>query len=956
MSSYGKSSANVNKTIILDTTSGTDEAFSACTGVYTNQISSCSGDTITFNSNISGVTIDAQTFLSGGTNILDIVNASDTFVSGGTYSGNTITLNRNDGNEVLITGITTDNFYVTGGTLSDKTLVLDRNDTLSAVTINLSGLTTNAGNGLTLDGDTIKLGGTLDSTTTINGGGNNLYIGGIATDYLDNFFLTASGNTTVSSLSSDYLERAYVQTVGGGVTAPAVRVEANNFSNGENGKIYINESLVRIEQGSSAGGYTKLEITSGSTIFTDNTPSQAGIEYAADYSAGYTDNSLITNRDLNNAISTVTGDTYVSGFTYDNNNNFTISLNDGTDLTANISQVSGLTVNGNVLVNGNVDIIGSVTTINSEQVLIKDNIITLNSNVTGTTMPVLNSGFEVLRGSGTTKQFLWNESTDEWTLDDNTRISGDTYITGSIYSGTTDLLDIFLTTLTDGNGTTANGNAVDLGGTLNAGSTILEGAGSLGSSLSIGNTEGLSSVLINAQVLNGNFLTTYGGGGVGTSIGSNPGGVTINNNLNSGVGITTSFALAGSSLTSQVVDTTNTVTTFFRLNGTTINSTTTNTATGNYGVSDVQDSRVAIGLYNGSGIITVLDFDNLVTGKTLFTDNRVTTTGIEYAADYSTGYTPLSLITYQDLTGTTLSDGNGITIGTGNTIDLGGLLSEPFTVLSGGTTAILDLGGNTAGANLAQGRINATSFQVNNLTAYDGSGVGTAVNSNPGSFSITNNLLNNVGTATFGGIITLNSVDSVANRTSQLAIEEDFVQLNTTNTSTGEVVVWEQTYNSFDLYAVNSGATELFRLKFDRANSKALFIDSRPTTSGIEYVADYSSGYTPDSLIVKRDLDNRTNRLSESGITGVTVVDTISSGITEGATWHYTINDGSNLRAGTVVAGWLGSNVVYTETSTTDIGDTSAVTLDVNESGGNIRLVATPSSGTWEIKVNRFLI
>ena len=64
---------------------------------------------------------------------------------------------------------------------------------------------------------------------------------------------------------------------------------------------------------------------------------------------------------------------------------------------------------------------------------------------------------------------------------------------------------------------------------------------------------------------------------------------------------------------------------------------------------------------------------------------------------------------------------------------------------------------------------------------------------------------------------------------------------------------------------------------------------------------------------------------------------------------------GTNIRASKVLATWDASNtVVYTETSTTDIGDTSDVVLSVDENANNIRLLATTTSGQeWNIKTKR---
>ena len=75
---------------------------------------------------------------------------------------------------------------------------------------------------------------------------------------------------------------------------------------------------------------------------------------------------------------------------------------------------SGITVNGNMSVTGNFTVSGGVTFTTSETVLIEDNIITLNSNVTGS--PSENAGIEIERGTSANVQLLWNESSDRWTF------------------------------------------------------------------------------------------------------------------------------------------------------------------------------------------------------------------------------------------------------------------------------------------------------------------------------------------------------------------------------------------------------------------------------------------------------------------------------------------------------------------------------------------------------------
>ena len=55
----------------------------------------------------------------------------------------------------------------------------------------------------------------------------------------------------------------------------------------------------------------------------------------------------------------------------------------------------------------------SITSTFSENVLIEDNFITLNSNVTGGS-PSENAGIEISRGASANVQLLWNENTDQW--------------------------------------------------------------------------------------------------------------------------------------------------------------------------------------------------------------------------------------------------------------------------------------------------------------------------------------------------------------------------------------------------------------------------------------------------------------------------------------------------------------------------------------------------------------
>ena len=77
-----------------------------------------------------------------------------------------------------------------------------------------------------------------------------------------------------------------------------------------------------------------------------------------------------------------------------------------------VSLPNDVTIGGNLGVTGNLTVSGSVTTLNTETLLVEDNQITLNSNVTG--VPAANAGIEVERGNSTNASLIWNESSDKW--------------------------------------------------------------------------------------------------------------------------------------------------------------------------------------------------------------------------------------------------------------------------------------------------------------------------------------------------------------------------------------------------------------------------------------------------------------------------------------------------------------------------------------------------------------
>ena len=91
-------------------------------------------------------------------------------------------------------------------------------------------------------------------------------------------------------------------------------------------------------------------------------------------------------------------------------------------------------VAGNLTVSGDLTVSGNTTTVNTEEILLADNIITLNSNYTGST-PSEDSGIEIERGTLANPKLVWNESQDYWELQVNGSVLGRIITTADEGSG-----------------------------------------------------------------------------------------------------------------------------------------------------------------------------------------------------------------------------------------------------------------------------------------------------------------------------------------------------------------------------------------------------------------------------------------------------------------------------------------------------------------------------------------
>jgi hypothetical protein len=158
-----------------------------------------------------------------------------------------------------------------------------------------------------------------------------------------------------------------------------------------------------------------------------------------------------------------------------------------------VGTTSDVTFN-DLIVSGNLTVSGTTTTVNTAQILLEDNIITLNSGEVGT--PSANAGIEIERGTSANTVLRWNETTDKWeTTNDGT----------NYYA--------IVTTETSAAQVTAASIISAAGGDGTAGQAITtNGAGVLDFTTIVGTTEASIISAVGADGAAGAVLSTNGAG------------------------------------------------------------------------------------------------------------------------------------------------------------------------------------------------------------------------------------------------------------------------------------------------------------------------------------------------------------------------------------------------------------------------------------------------------------
>jgi len=656
--------------------------------------------------------------------------------TGDTTGGDGITGTTNLGNGIIITsGIIDKNLQINSFIGSGNTSISKVGDDI--IIYSSGDSITGATNGLNVNGKNIELGGVLSKPTEIKLGSNNLIITG------------TSGSSTVKMNSLTYLD--------------GNQAEGNVLVSKADGEAYWVKTIETEILTGATNGLTKDNdivklggILTESTIITDDRVTKVGIEYGADYSNSYTPRSLV---DKEYVDSIASGLQSIGSVKIATTNNITLS---GLQTIDNIPTLGGdriLVKNQINLINNGIYVVNSGAWTrsidfdgNPNGEVSNGNLVPVESGNTQsntlwvlTTPSPINVGVSELNftlfsrvlgvtaGNGivinpvnSNQQIsvkLINNSglilgVGGLGINNNIAGIGLDYNSGVINVNVSEINSLLGNPITGAtNGLNINGKNIELGGVLSKPTEIKLGS----NNLIITGTSGSSTVKMNnltyldGNQAEGNVLVSKADGEAywGEAIESE-----LITGATNGLNKDGDVVKLGGILTESTIITDNRVTKV----GIQYGADYSNSYTPRSLVDKGYVTELVSGISGGTSgnLITgatnglnkdgdVVKLGGFLSEPTIITDNRTTKVGIEYGADYSTTFTPRSLVDAAYVTGLTSGIAGSIVYPvTGATnglalidknVELGGTFTNNISI-SGGTNSTfrIDVGTNALGS------------------------------------------------------------------------------------------------------------------------------------------------------------------------------------------------------------------------------------------------------------------
>ena len=188
------------------------------------------------------------------------------------------------------------------------------------------------------------------------------------------------------------------------------------------------------------GGRNKIPVLSfyanGTTYFAANVDVANTLSFAGDYGTA--------NIDILTQTLTFGGGDGITTHVHDSNNVVDIYVDETVVKTDRTDQ----TINGNIIVTGNLEVQGNTLYTRTENVLIEDNIITLNASIGQASAPTRDAGIEIDRGTEPNSAIIWNETINRWTYTND----------GILYSNIGSVQNAFVTFTANGTSVTPQSN------------------------------------------------------------------------------------------------------------------------------------------------------------------------------------------------------------------------------------------------------------------------------------------------------------------------------------------------------------------------------------------------------------------------------------------------------------------------------------------------------------------